>query len=197
MLGPEIAKFFQDFGERLLERVEMNFRASVVSFDEDAFTAVIRPLLFTNDESGNGKIVAVPDLKDVPVERTPGIKHRFLPGDLVTVKCFASAVLPLESKANMRLSRFQLSSVVVSGAVKLKTNEENYLWFDDTAANISGTLKVTTDVVLNGRSLAAHFIAYDSLVATYNLFFAAYGLHTHPIPGVTPGPGSTVSGPPT
>ena len=61
----EAAKFFNDFGDLLLQKVEMNFIAQIISFNSGEYRATIRPMLFTNNESGNGQVVNVPDIYNV------------------------------------------------------------------------------------------------------------------------------------
>lgn len=174
----EAAKFFNDFGDLLLQKVEMNFIAQIISFNSGEYRATIRPLLFTNNESGNGQVVNVPDIYNVPVERVRGIKHQYKKGDLVTVKLFASSIQqPLDgTRANMRENRFQFSNCVISGAVKLKDPEPDLIEIDDESVKVSGTLAVTGDIVLNGQSLK-DFLTLE------------YPMHVHT--GVTPGSGSS------
>lgn len=169
-IGPDAMKFFDKFGAKLLERVEMNFIAEIKSFNASAYTANILPLLFANNESGNGQRVQASVLNNVPVERLPGIKHKYKTGDLVTVKCFASSIQqPLKgSPANLQKSRFQFTSCVVSGAVKLKTPETSFLTLDGDEATFSGTLRINGQLYVNGK---------------------LFELHTHT--GVVPGGGTT------
>jgi len=148
----EAAKFFADYGDLLLQKVEMNFIAQIVSFSASKYTATIRPMLFAKNEAGNGQVLNVPDVNNVPVERVTGIKHKYKKGDLVTVKAFASAIQqPLDgSRANMKDGRFQLSSCVVAGAVKIKIPEVAYITLDGASVDISGPLDVTGPTSITG-----------------------------------------------
>jgi hypothetical protein len=185
-----VETFLQEFGELLLQKVEMAFPATIMEYNKNKETATIRPMLFSKNGPDASDIVDMPDIKDVPVERPFGIKPNYKKGDLVRVSLYASSIKQAfqNTRANQLADRFSFSYCSVSCGLKYSIVEGHYIWFDDTAANVSGLLKVSNDVVVNG-------VSFNQLKADFDALKASYDPHEHPAGTlVAPSGGGPVTG---
>lgn len=111
---------------RELGRVEMSFYATVISYDKEAMTADILPLLkYTQQTSPENKTQKnFQEMKGVRVDREPGIRPMYEAGDVVHCVAAASAIEePIENNRSSDIlqQRFDLSSCTIKGKVQSKT----------------------------------------------------------------------------
>jgi len=113
--------------KKIMSQVEISFVAKIISYDNQKMTAEISPLLKKDtQENATAPIVStpVPNIKDVRIERSPGMRPDYKAGDLVKVVVSANPIdeaietgLPINIGQHM----FNLSFCTITGRVNPKT----------------------------------------------------------------------------
>jgi len=190
-----------------LTTIEMSFVSRIISYDKVKMTAEIKPLLKIETPGSVEKFIESQNIKDVRVERIPGIRPIYINGDLVKCELSASPIdEPIENQRSQDILgvRFSLSYVTIKGKLKSKAfsppgqygsedglilnDDENfYISFKGDQVYIKGKTVIdgTEEVKGNSRSLVTH-AELDTVLQSYNTAINAKFATKQDAPG-TPG----------
>jgi len=116
-------KIISEMIMKYMTQIEVSFVAQVVSFDKSAMTAEIAPLLKADTPGAVDQTHVVANIKDVRIERSPGIRPIYAAGDLVKVVLSASPLdeaIENSRPVNILGHKFSLSFCTITGKVKPK-----------------------------------------------------------------------------
>ena len=186
-----------------MARIHTALPGVVVSYDAASQTATVKPAFkfAYKDPSGDGSVKRYEPnaISNVPVA-FPGAGDFSITWDLAAgdevLLIFAERSLDEwrslggSSHEPSDLRRFDLSDAIAYPDTR---SPANAMGADAYAA---GALVVGAPEVRLGSSAAAEFVALRNLVETeLNRIWTTLATHTHPVPGVIPGGGSTTSSP--
>jgi len=198
-MSEKLIKILISSMEKLMTTVEVSFVARIVSYDKISMTAEITPLLKTEtiDKDGSTVVTESQNIKDVRVERMPGIRPIYTAGDLVKVIISASPIDgPIENDrpVDTLKHKFKLNFCTITGRVHPKTftapdqysndglilnDDPNfYINFKSDQVYIKGKTVIdgVQEVNGNSRSLVTHAelnTALQTMLSVINTTFAS------------------------
>jgi len=104
--------------------IEISFVARIVSYDKSKMTAEISPQLQADTPGAKKTKAMAANIKDVRIERSPGVRPIYKPNDLVKVVCSASPIdeaiengRPVDTLGH----KFSISFCTITGRVNPRT----------------------------------------------------------------------------
>jgi len=189
--------------------IEISFVARVVSYDKNKMTAEISPQLQADTPGAKKTKALAANIKDVRIERSPGVRPIYKPNDLVKVVCSASPIdeaiengRPVDTLGH----KFSISFCTITGRVNPKTfavpshysndglilseDPNFYINFKTDQIYFKGKTVLADNLEVKGNTRS--FVTHAELNTALQTFITALNLHTH---AVTTAPGTTA--PPT
>lgn len=199
-LEPDLADvLFEAMESRLLE-VHTAIPGKVVSYDKTTQTAEVQPVVQRIDPAEDGSLTGIelPSIPNVPVKWLRGGKMGLslflVPGDHVTLIFNEVATGHWRASGELAppgdLRRHSLGyPIALPGAA----HDADLL--EDPGSENEAVLTVG-DGVFRVGSASAEMVAIAKLTQqALDKIQQTFDAHTHPVPGITPGPGATTSAP--